>query len=490
MFNKISPERAGVSSEKVLNFVKIFDGYNMPLHSILMSKGDDIYAECYYAPFNESFNHRMYSVSKTFVAIAVGLAVTEGLISLDDVVSDYFPEFENENFDEYNRECTVRDMLRMKSNIGTGVYWWGKFKSRVEAYYSMKSSKIPGTLYMYDSIGCFLLGCIIEKLTGKTFLEYLKEKVLLDIGFSKDSYTLYEPGGFTVGDSGVMCTARDLWLFARFIMKKGEWGGRQYIDRQFMEDAISYQSFNHFNSGFEANDSTGYGYLLWKTHKDGFSLVGMGDQLAICDMKRDLCLVITADNQGKNEARNIIYHEYYKHFIEEVSDLPLPENEEKSRILSDYLSSRELVAQGGSSVSSLSDNVNGKRFVADENKLDILDFVLTLNDTDGKLKITFKDKTVDFHFGICRNILTKFSYGTRAKSDMMGVYEDGAYDAAISGAWVDRDTFVVRAQVIDTYFGSSCAFISFKDDRATLMLNRSGQYVFEEISGYVIAKSN
>ncbi len=489
MFNKITPEKAGISSGKVLNFIKTFDDYNMPLHSILMSKGDDIFAECYYEPFDDKFLHRMYSVSKSFVAIAVGVVVTEGLMSLDDVVSDYFPEFKNENFDEYNRECTVRDMLKMKSNIGTGVYWWGKFKSRVEAYYSMKTSKIPGTQFMYDSIGCFLLGCIIEKLTGKTFLEYLKEKVLLDIGFSKDSYTLYEPGGFTVGDSGVMCTTRDLWLFSRFIMKKGEWGGKQYIDRQFMEDAISCQSFNHFDAGYESHSVKGYGYLIWKTYGDSFSLIGMGDQLALCDMKRDLCLVITADNQARKESRNIIYHEFYKHFVEEVGDTPLPENTEKYEALSDYLSSQKLVIQRGSATSPLKDKINGVRYIAEDNKLGVLDFTLNLGDTNGKLKLTFKDKTVDFDFGICKNNFTKFSYGTRAKADMMGVYEDGAYDAAISGAWVDENTFAVRSQVIDTYFGAACAFVCFKDKRATLQLTRSGQYVFEGINGYVIAKS-
>ena len=54
-----------------------------------------------YKPFDEKFLHRMYSVSKSFVAIAVGVAVTEGLISLDDVICDYFPEFKNGNIDEY-----------------------------------------------------------------------------------------------------------------------------------------------------------------------------------------------------------------------------------------------------------------------------------------------------------------------------------------------------------------------------------------------------
>ncbi len=488
MIQRITPEMAGISSEKVLRFLDNLVSYDMSLHSVIMSKGDGIYAETYFAPFHENFIHRMYSVSKTFIAMAVGVAVTEGLLSMDDVIIDYLPEYKNQNSDEYQARCTVRDMLRMKSNVGTGVYWWGKFPGRADAYYSMKTSKVPGTNFYYDSIGCFLLGCIIEKLTGKTFLDYLKEKVLTHIGFSKESYTLYEPGGFTVGDSGVMCTARDLWLFARFIMKKGEWNGKQYIDRAFMEEAVAFQGFNHFDTGAKVMDKQGYGYLIWKTHKDGFSLIGMGDQLAICDEKKDLCLVITADNQANTAAREIIYHEYYKHFIEDVADVPLAENQSAYAALTSYLASRTLVCQAGKETTATASRINGVTYEAKENALGIKDFTLCLDKGEGTFTLTLSDRTVTFDFAISKNKLTKFSYGTRAKADMMGVYEEGVYEAAISAAWVEEDAFMIKAHIIDTYFGAACACLTFKDKEATLSLTRSGQYVFDGMAGFVIGK--
>ncbi|MBO5755223.1 MAG: serine hydrolase [Clostridia bacterium] len=490
MIKQITPERAGISSEKVLRLLKNLESYEMPIHSILMSRGDDIYAESYFAPFHDKFLHRMYSVSKSFVAMAVGAAVTEGLFTLDDVIIEHLPEYKNELSDEFQAACTVRDMLMMKSNIGTSVAWWGNFPGRVDAYYSMKTSKVPGTAFYYDSIGSFLLGCMIEKLTGKPFLTYLKEKVLYHIGFSKESYTLTEPGGYTVGDSGVLCTTRDLWLFARFIMKKGEWNGKQYIDRSFMEEAISLQSFNHFETGIKGWGKCGYGYLIWKTHKDGFSLIGMGDQLAICDMKRDLCFVITADNQaGENASRDLIFNEYYKHFLEEVADEALPENGEAYGRLTEYLSSRKLVSQKGEKKTAFTDKVSGVTYAARENRFGIKDLTLRLGEEEGSLTLTFADKTVVFDFALCENKLTKFSYGTRAKADMMGVFVEGAYDAAISGAWVEEHSFMIKAHVIDTYFGAACAFLDFKDDRVSLYLTRSGQYVFDGMTGFVIGEA-
>ena len=92
MFSKISPEKAGISSKNIANFINTLNSYNINTHSIIMAKGNNIIAESYYEPFGKDILHRMYSVSKSFVAIAIGLAEQEGLLSLDDKFIYYFPE--------------------------------------------------------------------------------------------------------------------------------------------------------------------------------------------------------------------------------------------------------------------------------------------------------------------------------------------------------------------------------------------------------------
>ena len=484
IFKRVSPESVGISSKDVIDFISALDGHRMHTHSIIMARGESIFAECYYKPFDEKFLHRMYSVSKSFVAVAVGIAVTEGLFSLDDVIVDFFPEFKNENADDYCEKCTVRDMLMMRSNIGTSVKWWGKFNSRIEAYYSQKTNKIPGTLFHYDSIGSFLLGCIIEKLTKKNFLEYLKEKVLLEMGFSKESYVLREPGGYAIGDSGVMCTSRDLLIFARLIMRGGSYNGKQYIKRDFMENAIKKQVDNNALGAYDLYNTGGYGYLIWKTHPDGFSLVGMGDQLAICDMKRDIAFIITSDNQAEKANRHIIYHELYRHFLPKASHAPLPEDKDSEKELAKYLATRTLVAIEGKESSPISKDVFGFRYKKIKGELSLDAITLTedavILERDGE-KFTLE-------YGLLENRQTDFSFGKRAKSDMMGVDVSGKYDCNSSAAWISDDTFALFLQVTDTYFGSLVLKISFIGDEASVMVTRSGQYIFEDISGYMIAK--
>ena len=482
IFKKVTPESVGVSSSLVKEFLETLDERRLHTHAILMTRGDEMFAESYYAPFHKNFLHRMYSVSKSFVAIAVGVAVTEGLISLDDIIVDYFPECKNENTDELYESCTVRDMLMMKSNVGTLVKWWGNFDSRVEAYYSQKSNKLPGALFKYDSIGSFMLGCIIEKLTGMNFLEYLKEKVLLKIGFSKESYVLREPGGYAVGDSGVMCTAEDLLIFARLIMKGGNWNGVQYIDPEFMAEAIKKQGHNDFNGTHGVYGAQGYGYLIWKTHPDGFTLTGMGDQLAVCDMKRDICFVITSDNQAEKGERHVLLHEYYKHFLPKITEQRLPEDEAAYRALEGYTGSRKLVSQYGEATSPTAKGVFGKTFVKRCGELPIDELTLT----EDALLMKHKGRSLRLEFGMLENKATHFSFGTRARADMMGIYEEGEYDVNSSAGWVEDKTFAILAQVTDTYFGLLAVHIAFDGDKANMVMKRSGQYVFEDIDGFAV----
>ena len=69
MFKKVTPEKAGISSKTVLRYLNILEDYGLSTHSIIMARGNDIFLECYYKPFNKDFKHRMYSVSKSFVLV-------------------------------------------------------------------------------------------------------------------------------------------------------------------------------------------------------------------------------------------------------------------------------------------------------------------------------------------------------------------------------------------------------------------------------------
>ena len=92
-FKRITPEAAGIPSAAVANFIDRLEDKTLPIHSFLVLKGDTIATEAYWKPFDATFRHRMYSTSKSFVSVAIGILAGDGRLSLDDRAVDFFPEY-------------------------------------------------------------------------------------------------------------------------------------------------------------------------------------------------------------------------------------------------------------------------------------------------------------------------------------------------------------------------------------------------------------
>lgn len=485
VFRRVSPEQAGIPSSKVREFIKILEKYKLNTHSILMARGNNIFAETYYAPFDADFKHRMYSVSKSFTAIAVGFAEQDGLLSLDDKFMKYFPEYRNYKTDELYEETTIRDLLTMRSCMaGKNPDWWAK-ADRPKAYFDMTSNKIPGTNFFYDSTGSMLLACIVEKLTGKPFMEYLKEKVLLDIGFSEGAYCLLAPGGHSHSDSGVMCASRELLAFARFVMNLGVWNGKRYINEEFMRAAISKQTDNNVTDRITSYADQGYGYLIWKLPRDGFAFVGMADQFAICDPTTDFIFVITSENYGSEDAsRMLLFHELYKTIVDNLGE-PLPENEQEYTSLKAYLESRKMIALAGGVKHNIAAKISGKVYKLEENSMGIDTLKVTIDGDKGRLEYTNADGLNTINFGMGYNEFGQFP-GKKRISLTASVYEAGNYACGASAIWCEEAKLHILVRITDTYLGSLSIVLGYKDERISVTMTRHAQRILDDYDGYAI----
>ena len=86
MIHSATPAQAGVREEALQRFMAAMKRDGVNLHAVLMAKGENLFFEKYWAPFKADTIHRMYSVTKSFVSIAVGCLLDEGKISLSDPI--------------------------------------------------------------------------------------------------------------------------------------------------------------------------------------------------------------------------------------------------------------------------------------------------------------------------------------------------------------------------------------------------------------------
>ncbi|MBR2650586.1 MAG: serine hydrolase [Clostridia bacterium] len=322
-----TPESCGIRTEDIIDYIEQLCDDGLSTHSVLIARGDNIIFEKYWAPFDEDHKHRLYSVTKSFAALAVGFLADEGRISLDAEISEYFPEECAKITDEDIKAQTVRDMLMMRTAFPKNSRNWftAAPSDRVEEYFTANSgATYPShTLFRYDSSGSFVLGALCERVSGMPILEYLNKKLFSKLGIT-DVDVLKCPGGHSWMDSGLLMRPRDLMKCARFVLNMGEWRGEQLLSREYLTEATS--SLVPTTAWGDTNfESYGYGYQIWRTKHDSFFFNGMGCQFAICNPDRDLILVYNGDNQGIATAKNTVINGFFNTVYKRAKDEPLPE---------------------------------------------------------------------------------------------------------------------------------------------------------------------
>ena len=130
-----TPESRGISSRALLGFVRKLDKKKIPMHSLLIARGDDIVLNAYWTPFDNKALHRQNSVTKSFVSLAIGLLEEEGKISLDDKVISFFPEAKGYDVPKEIEEQTVDAHSHIFYDLGaTSIQYFSILTALAEAF--------------------------------------------------------------------------------------------------------------------------------------------------------------------------------------------------------------------------------------------------------------------------------------------------------------------------------------------------------------------
>ncbi len=486
--NRCTPEQAGVPSAAIAQFIRTLNHRHLSTHAILLARADNIFAECYYKPFDEHFKHRMYSVSKSFVSIAVGFCEQDGLLSLDDPMVKYFPDYVASLPEEQIPTTTIREMLRMRTSKDSEVYWfYTGTKDRTEVYFRPTTDKYPDTVFRYDSPGTYMLGVIVERLTGKPFLKYLQEKVLDDIGFSRDAYCLKAPGGHSWGDSAILCTARDLLLFARFVLNRGTWEGRRYLNERYINEAMTTDGATDIY-GFDYFDSHGYGYQFWGAPHGCVCMLGMGNQIALMDQKHDLIFVINSDNQGNPHGYEIISQAFFNILYPAIGD-PLPADPQAKALLDALCAAQQLYFVDGPTDSTFRTSVQGQRFVCRDNPMGWRWFELSFDGDEGVVRFENATGEKELTFGLGKNVFSMFPEEGYADDTGTIPCPGRRYACAASADWLEKRKLRLRVQIIDTYLGNLAIVFGFRDDRhVTIRMDKTAEAFLDEYCGCAMAQ--
>ena len=492
LFDKINPEKAGIKISAGRKYIETVNRREIPLHSLLIMKGENIFCECYWAPYDKDSNHRMYSQTKSYVSIAIGLLEQEKKLNLQDRIIDYFQDKIDGDLPEYVKELTIEQMLKMS----TAGFCSGWFESdcydRTHFYFNSKKLGLrpSGTLWGYDSSGSQVLSSLVERLSGKSLFDYLNEKVFCHLGTFKNAEILKARNNDSWGDSALLCTARDMASFARFVMNYGEYNGKRILNEEYLKKATSPLVGNRHSSRTFAF-RYGYGYQIWCADRGAFAFVGMGNQLTVCFPNEDIIFVCTADCQGdEGIGREQLINYFYDYILDDASNESLEENPEEYDALERICSEQKLFAIKGKEDASVRTKIDGVTYECEPNSMGIKEFTFKFDGKEcGELCYVNEQGEKSIKFGINYNEFGKFPQlgysndhgGTRTTDGFM-------YDDAVSATWLDENQIQIYVQIIDRYLGNLLINVSFRDDFATVQMLKTAEDFLNEYTGHAVGK--
>ena len=536
--NTTFPEAAGISASCIIDALREINIREVSMHSFLLCKDDCLVAEGYYAPVKKNDLHRMFSVTKSFTSIAIGLLKEEGRLSLDDSIVKFFPEYVPNTSEAHPwlLATTIRDMLSMRSCHASTTY--DKFSSKtdwVKSFFTVAPTHKPGTVFHYDTSSSHTLCALVEKLTGMKMLDYLRNKVLNEIGFSKEAYCLTDGFDVSMGGSGLMATSRDFMLFALLILNNGKLNGKQYISADYIKESTSFQTATCV-TGPVPSESQGYGLQFWIGEHGSIVCYGMGGQLAILLPEYNTAIVTTADTQGYQGGNQVIYDAIFRHILPELEKKKAPwtpsdeerlafeqfmsklamrplnhnkavsetwnnkfenVNDINTSFLTNFrpiMSSFEgtyVIKKASDAAEALDKNIINET-IWDEISFDMSE-PLTPSCT-GKVSLkchvfsSIMDSTVDspvtFEFGF-----GSLKEGTLNMTTHMGNRADEPVPVsmhyAASAEWLSENMLYIRVHLLDTSVGSIHIQAAFGESDVTIFLRKQEETLFGEFSGHL-----
>ena len=453
-FQTAVPETQGVPSGAICDFTRRLSQLEY-IHSFMLLRHDKLIAQSWWAPFKPEYKHELFSASKSFTSIAVGIAQGEGLLKLSDKLVDFFPEKLNDKVSPRMRQVTLRNLLTMASGhevcplmrLHTMQDW-------VQGFLESELKFDPGTKFVYNSAATYMLASVVRRVSGQNVLDYLQERLFKPIGIQAEKWDSC-PMGTNIGGWGFWLRSEDLLRFGRLLLNNGNWNGKQLIPADYLKEATSFQIDNSTNE--QPDWKLGYGYQFWRTSFNSYRGDGACGQYIIVMPEKDLVLVVTS---GVSNMQNILTA-FWETVYPALQDAPLAENRTAATELGMLLASRQHPAFASALMQKPADKV----YKIEENEIDLATLGFSFTNDDCTLTFNWKD-------GSSEKLTAR--YGEHTINNLQ-LKENEVRILAASAEWASADNLRLQVFAAETPY---CDIYDIRFDGKNVTLERTAKLEF------------
>ena len=431
-----APEAQGVSSTALLKFVEEAEEKIDALHSIMVVRHGQVIAEGWWAPYAADEPHQLFSLSKSFTSTAVGLAIADGKLSVDDTVLSFFPDEAPAKPSANLRAMRVRDLLTMATgqhNEDLQGFSYTSEESVVKKFLALPVTHKPGTFFVYNTAATYMLSALVQKATGQTVLDYLRPRLFEPLGITHPAWEASKQG-VSMGGFGLSIRTEDIARFGQLYLQRGQWEGKQLVPAAWVATATSRWMSN--GSAPTSDWEQGYGFQFWRCRYGVIRGDGAHGQFCIVMPEHDTVVAITAGTRDLQGVLNVVW----AHLLPVLQANALPADVAAQGKLHQKLASLSLRQPAAVATPALATSLAGRRYVFPRNPQAIEALMLT--PAAGKrpgAELTVKIGGAEERI--------KISGETWTRGELTTGLVAGA--VAWRGAWTAADTFtldVVRYQ--------------------------------------------
>jgi CubicO group peptidase (beta-lactamase class C family) len=355
-----NPETQGVSSRSLIDLVEALDSKIPGMHSLMIVRNGHVITEGWWAPYRAEDNHVLYSLSKSFTSTAVGFAVSEERLSIDDPVGLFFPDAMPDEASYNLKSMRVRDILTMTTGHQQEPSAAAEIVS-TESFLSQEVPHPPGTHFKYNTAATFMQSAIVQKLTGKTVLDYLGPRLFAPLGIEKPEWdTNFQ--GISLGGYGLRVRTEDIAKLGQLYLQNGKWNGKQLIPMDWVSMATSKQVSNGSNPDNDWNQ--GYGFQFWRCRHNAYRGDGAFGQYCIVMPDQNAVIAITSGVSNMQSVMNVIWD----FFLPACQTEALKPNKAEVTALKSRLTSLTILPAKGNLTSEQASRVLNRIYTLDVNE--------------------------------------------------------------------------------------------------------------------------
>lgn len=344
-----TPAAQGVDAAGIQAFLDALESDpRIEPHSLLLLRHGQVVASGWWSPYAPERLHLLYSLSKSFTATAAGFAVAEGLISLDDPVISYFPEFEADVTDPRSRAMLVRHVASMASGHAEETLDRALALDRdelVRGFLLVPPDREPGTVFAYNQPATYTLGAIVQRVTGQKLTEYLRPRLFEPLGIGEAAW-IHDRAGRELGFSGLHATTDAIARLGLLYLRGGVWEGERLLPESWVAEATRVRIAHETGpEGGWPDWQQGYGFQFWIS-RHGYRGDGAYGQFCVVLPEQDAVLAITSDSEEMQQVLDLTW----EHLLPAFGTGPLPGREAADAALADRLTRLALPPAEGKAV--------------------------------------------------------------------------------------------------------------------------------------------